>query len=475
MAEEEVGIFVNQELFSCPICMELLREPVTIPCGHNYCMDCIKSYWEQKNQRKICSCPQCRQTFSPRPTLNKNTLFAEVVEKFRHTGIRSHSIHGVMTDEDIANEKQDLVMFCEKELKESQRRCQQVIKAREAELQQLSEATLSLRSSAQAAVEDTERLFTELIKSIETLCSEMTEMIKVKEQAELDEAHGFMEKLEQEIAELKRRDAEYDMLSHLEDKTQFLKRYESLCSLLGVETSPAVLVNPDFSFVMVSRKLTYLNEDIKELCQKKLEKLSEKVTNLKFIPTPEPKVRDQFLEYSGPLTLDLNTAHRNLSVSAESREVTFSKILTYASVPDHPERFDIHHQVLCRESVSGRCYFEAEWSGKGPVHIAVSYEEISRKGKSTLCAFGHNAQSWSLVCSEDSYAFWHSGKETKIPQMHYAHRTGVYVDFYAGILAFYSITDTLNLIHTIRTTFTQPLYPGFRISSGTSVRLCYPL
>ncbi|XP_051730774.1 tripartite motif-containing protein 16-like protein [Ctenopharyngodon idella] len=473
MAEEDAGIFVNQEQFSCPICMDLLRDPVTIPCGHNYCMECIKSFWEQKNQRKLCSCPECRQTFSPRPALNKNTLFAEVVEKLRHTGIRSHTIPGVKNDEDIAKEKQDLVMFCEQELKQLQRRCQQVIKERETELQDLSHAVLSLRSSAQAAVEDTEKIFSELIQAIEALCFEVTEMIKAKEQKELDEAHGFMEKLEQEIAEFKRRDAEYDTIARLDDKTQFLKSYETLCSLPELVTSPAVLVNPDFCFEMVSRKLTVLSEDIKDLGQKKLEKLSKKVTSLKFIPTPEPKVREQFLEYSGPLTLDLNTAHRNLSVCSESGEVTFIK--TSLSVPDHPERFDSYYQVLCRESVSGRCYFEVDWSGKGPVHIAVSYEDISRKGKSTQCAFGHNAQSWSLVFSEDTYSFWHGGRETKIPKMQWAHRTGVYVDFSAGILAFYSITDSMNLIHRIRTVFAQPLYPGFRINTGCSLRLCYPL
>lgn len=79
------------------------------------------------------------------------------------------------------------------------------------------------KSSAQAAVEDTEKIFTELIQSIEALCFETTEMIKAKEQTELDEAHGFMEKLEQEISEFKRRDAEYDTIARLDDKTQFLK------------------------------------------------------------------------------------------------------------------------------------------------------------------------------------------------------------------------------------------------------------
>lgn len=156
------------------------------------------------------------------------------------------------------------------------------------------------QSSAQSAVKETERIFIQMIQSIESLCSELTEMINVKEQMELDEAHGFMEKLEQEIVEMKRRDAKYDQLLHLDDKSQFLKvtsvavtsikyffsfllkefvlsfqNYEPLRGLPRLEIPPAVLVNPDFSFELVSRKATDLGDDIKDLCQKKSEKLAK--------------------------------------------------------------------------------------------------------------------------------------------------------------------------------------------------------
>ncbi|KAJ8271282.1 hypothetical protein COCON_G00101410, partial [Conger conger] len=77
------------------------------------------------------------------------------------------------------------------------------------------------------------------------------------------------------------------------------------------------------------------------------------------------------------LTLDPNTAHRNLRLSEGNREVT--RVGEIQSYPDHPERFEHYPQVLCREGVSGRCYWEAEWSGGG-VFIAVSYKEIRRKG-----------------------------------------------------------------------------------------------
>src|SRR4029434_7247492 len=79
----------NYELCTCPICLDLLRDPVTIHCGHNYCVDCIKGCWDQEDQKGVYSCPQCRQTFTPRPVLNKNNIVAELVEKIRKTRIQA--------------------------------------------------------------------------------------------------------------------------------------------------------------------------------------------------------------------------------------------------------------------------------------------------------------------------------------------------------------------------------------------------
>ena len=146
------------------------------------------------------------------------------------------------------------------------------------------------------------------------------------------------------------------------------------------------------------------------------------------------------------------------------------------SYPDHPDRFDHWPQLLCENSLTGRCYWEVEWSGK--VDISVSYRGSRRRGDSDDCVFGRNNQSWSLTCWDVRYYVWHNNKGTSIPpsSTSVSNRVAVYVDYPAGILSFYRISaDTLIHLHTVNTTFTEPLYPGFRFSadkSGSLVSLC---
>ncbi|XP_073804194.1 uncharacterized protein isoform X2 [Danio rerio] len=171
------------------------------------------------------------------------------------------------------------------------------------------------------------------------------------------------------------------------------------------------------------------------------------------------------------LTLDPNTAHTQLILSEENREV--KRVREKQPYPDHPDRFDDDPQVLCRESVCGRCYWEIDWSGDDRgVCISVSYKSIRRKGGGAECWFGDNAQSWSLFCDSSSFSFRHNNTDTDLPVEALSSRIGVFVDHSAGTLIFYNIyRDTMSLIHSVQTTFTEPLCPGFRVYSESSVKL----
>ncbi|KAL4009122.1 hypothetical protein ACER0C_002974 [Sarotherodon galilaeus] len=186
-------------------------------------------------------------------------------------------------------------------------------------------------------------------------------------------------------------------------------------------------------------------------------------------------LRPGLRKYSCQLTIDTNTVNTKLQLSDNNRKVT--RVEEVQSYPDHPDRFDDWPQLLCRNGLTGRCYWEVEW--RGNVYISVSYRSIRRKGDSD-CLFGLNDQSWSLWCSKTfGYYVMHNSRQTSISSSSssssssVSNRAAVYVDCPAGTLSFYRVSsDTLIHLHTFNTTFTQTLYPGFWFYPGSSVSLC---
>ncbi|XP_030640829.1 NACHT, LRR and PYD domains-containing protein 3-like [Chanos chanos] len=190
----------------------------------------------------------------------------------------------------------------------------------------------------------------------------------------------------------------------------------------------------------------------------------------------EIRIKPGLKKYACDLTLDPNTVNTLLSLSEGNRKVTCLR--ENQPYPDHPERFDDCRQVMCRESLTGRCYWETEWSGDDTV-IAVTYKGIRRKGESVGnidCVFGYNETSWSLRCSGNRYFAYHNDQRTDIcaPPSH-THRVGVYLDWSSGNVSFYNVssdTHTLTHIHTFHSTFTEPLYAGFRVYHDSILSLC---
>ncbi|KAM6933570.1 protein NLRC3-like [Xenentodon cancila] len=212
------------------------------------------------------------------------------------------------------------------------------------------------------------------------------------------------------------------------------------------------------------------DSELKKLCPG-LESPHCKLESLRVEPAGPRWLRPGLRKYSCQLSIDTNTVYKRIKLSDNNRKMTH--VMENQSYPDHPDRFDSWCQLLCREVLTGRCYWEVEWSGG--VCISVSYRRIRRKGKSGDCVFGRNDHSWSLFCSDDGWnSVRHNNRETSpSSSSSVSDRVAVYVDVPAGTLSFYSVSsDRLIHLHTFNSTFTEPFYPGFCFGSGSSVSLC---
>ncbi|XP_028449309.1 tripartite motif-containing protein 16-like [Perca flavescens] len=546
------GVELERESFSCSICHDLLKDPVTIPCGHSYCMNCIKRNW---GGRRIHRCPECSQTFTPRPVLMKNTMLSDLVEQLKKTGLQAppadhcyagpedvacdvctgrklkahkfcliclasfcelhlqphyespgfkkHKLVEKKLQENICSHHNEVMkIFCrtdqqcicylcsvdehkghdtvsaaaerterQKELEGSQQNIQQRIQDREKDVKLLQQEVEAINLSADKVVEDSEKIFTELIRLMEKRCSDVKQKVRSQQKTEVSRVKEVQEKLEQEITELKRKDAELKKLSHTEDHTQFLKNYSSL-SPLSKSTS-SINLRPLRYFEDVTAAVSEIRDKLQELLRKKRTNLSltgNTVFGLLSNSQPEPKTRADFLKYSREITLDPNTANEVLLLTAGNRKATVLEDVQPYSC--HEDRFSDWIQVLSRESLTGRCYWEVE-KKRYEVDVAVAYENNRRAGRSGDVAFGHNDKSWALECNKKGYKFIYNNVHTTISGP-LSSKIGVYLDHSAGTLSFYSVSETMTLLHRVQAIFTQPLYAGlsFYPITGDTAELC---
>ena len=448
------GVQLYWETFSCSICLDLLKDPVTTSCGHSYCMNCIKTHWDGEDLRQINSCPQCRQTFTPRPVLMKNTMLADLVEELKKTGLQAGPAdHCYAGPEDVACDvctgrklkafKSCLVClasYCEqhlqqhydvaplkkhklvepsKKLQEKEERTerqrelevsclniQQRIQDREKDVKLLQQEVEAVNRSADKAVEDSEKIFTELIHLMERRSCDMKQQVRSQQKSEVSRVTELQEKLEQEITELKRRDAELKLLSHTEDHNQFLLSYSSLSPLSESAHSSSIYIRPLRYFEDVTAAVSEVRDKLQDVLREKWTNISQTVTEVDVLLShSEPKTRAGFLKYSREISLDPNTAHTVVLLSEGNRRAT--SVRRQQPYPSHQDRFTDCPQVLSRESLTGRCYWEVKWGGTG-VNVAVAYKSIRRAGMSNECLFGFNDKSCALECKQNSYTFWYN-------------------------------------------------------------------
>ncbi|XP_043996808.1 finTRIM family, member 83 isoform X3 [Gambusia affinis] len=397
--------------------------------------------------------------------------------------VKEHKGHDMVSAEQERTEEQQRLGATQAEIQEK-------IHDRLKQMEELKQAVDSLKNSAQRALQECEKMFSDMMRSIERMQQEMTKLISSNKRAALNNAEGHMERLTHEIADLKKRDTHITQLSRTEDHIHFIQSYHMLLAQTDAEELPSVSVNPYFTFGSVTKAVSEMKQHLNEFSNDELVKVAKTVNKMTFcqldepkkkhsikseeavmykaIPVQEPQYRDDFLRYACQLTLDPNTAYRQLYLSRGNKKAALKR--DPQDYGDNPSRFDSLPQVLCKENLAGGAYYwEVDWRGEGTA-IGVTYKGIKRAGYGDSCRIGYNRKSWSLFCSDSSYSARHSKDQTEI-NAPYSSRIGVFLDYDGGTLSFYTVGDTMSLLHRFKASFSEPVYPGFWVWYDSAITL----
>ncbi|XP_042257082.1 E3 ubiquitin-protein ligase TRIM39-like [Thunnus albacares] len=519
------GNVIAEKHLQCSICQQLFTDPVTIPCGHNFCQACIQSVWDSS---EVCKCPTCGKSFTPRPEISINTAFKELADMFRKMAVsqpasppstakqgevvcdvcaatslqvkalksclvcltsycethlephqrvvtlKLHKLIDPVTDlQDRMCKKHErlLEMFCRDEQKcvcqfctetehkdhqtvtiedESEQRKVQMKKT-EADFQQMIEERLNKveeikncvklsTRSAEKEMKESDCLFWSLIRLAEERRAEVNTEIEEKQKAAERRAEELINELQQEIAELQRRNTELEELGNTEDHLHLLQRFPALTSPPPTREWMEIGVHPKLCVGTVRKALSKLDDTLK--------------SELDGLKKEEMK---RVQKYAVDVVLDPDTAHPNIILSADGKQAGRGELLHI--VPDNPQRFD---PVICVVSkkgfLSGRFYFQVAVGTKTFWDLGVVKESVNRKGMIT--SKPENGYWTVRLRSGDEYRALDS-PSVPLSLKEKPQTVGVFTDYEEGTVSFFNVDSKSHIYTFSGCSFSERIYPFF--------------
>ncbi|XP_007899259.1 E3 ubiquitin/ISG15 ligase TRIM25-like [Callorhinchus milii] len=523
-----------EDELTCPICLQVYADPVILSCKHSFCQSCIEETWKEPVSGSYC-CPECRAEGKERPVLEKNFKLANIAQKYLalESGqnavlcnycirkqlpaiktcmkceasmcpihLKLHTQNGAFRNHPLVDTASDLSVwkcpeheklldiYCKDDQLCVCTLCTLIGKHKNHNCGSISEGEKELREnlkhqqkSVQQNVETVQMVLRDLHTyklNTQALIAETKQEVKEKydalrkhiEREELDvfrcldkEQNRVMVAIDAQIQELQTKMKSLEKC--LTDLTELHLKREKLAFIQGFHSMAGRIKD-------TSQPIP-LPQSHPRLDKIKLDKLKNQIQRNYEMVSQVQMGRDNLISlYGQAISPDPDTAHFKLVLSDSNRTVSLSQ--KKQPLPRNLERFDCCQQVICSEGIKcGRSYWEVEIVGDGGVwKVGVCYRSISRKGKSADCLLGRNNTSWCLYSLLGSVLALHDDSDTKLPVVNVS-RVGVFVDFEAGIISFYSVSGRkLCLLHTFREQmFTEPLYPALQVGDfSTILSLC---
>uniref|UniRef100_A0A8D0CQ26 E3 ubiquitin-protein ligase TRIM21-like n=1 Tax=Sander lucioperca TaxID=283035 RepID=A0A8D0CQ26_SANLU len=473
----------SEDQFLCSICLDVFTDPVTIPCGHNFCKNCITEHWNTNDQYL---CLMCKEGFTTRPDLRVNTFISEMVAQFRQSAQQKlidpvENLEGRMcTEHDkplelfcktdqtcvcmlcnvLDHKMHDVVPLKEEyegkkvKLGKTEAEIQQMIQKRRLKIQEIKHSVDLSEEDGDREIAEGVQVFTSLKESVERGLNELINTIKEKQKTTEKQAEAFIKELEQEISELMKRSTEVEQVLRSEDHLHLLQSVQSL----NIQQPPPTKDWTEVSVCPSSHEGTVVKAvgtvvkavvQLEETLSKEMKKLLE--AELKRVQ-----------QYAVDVTLDPDTAHPNLILSHDRKQVNDRDLLSMLlrkNLPDNPERFSDCACVLGKQSFSsGRFYFEVQVKEKTEWDFGVARESINRKGVLALSPqYGY----WTIWLRNGNEYYAAAGPPVCLSLKSQPQKVGVFVDYEEGLVSFYDVDAATHICSYTGCSFTEKLFPYF--------------
>uniref|UniRef100_A0A3B4YG99 B30.2/SPRY domain-containing protein n=1 Tax=Seriola lalandi dorsalis TaxID=1841481 RepID=A0A3B4YG99_SERLL len=341
-----------------------------------------------------------------------------------------------------------------------------MIQERQMKIQEIKRSAELSRKSANRHTADSVQVFGALVQLVQRSLENLIEAIEEKQKTTQKQAEGYIQELEQEISELTKRSTEVERLSHIEDCSRDAIPPTKNWTEVNIPPPP---YGRSLGSVVTQLKEKFINGTEKLIAKAKL-------------------IRVQ--EYAVDVSLDPDTANAHLLLSDNGKQVFCGDV--EQNLPDNPERFKPNVNVLGKQSCSsGRFYYEVQVKGKTSWDLGIAKESVSRKGSITA---GPETGYWTIwktawtvgvakesikrrgmITLSPENGFWtmdlSDGDEYKAIDDLVAHlslksnpeRVGVFVDYDEGLVSFYDVEAADHLYTFTDCSFTEKLYPFFKL------------
>ncbi|XP_061433982.1 E3 ubiquitin/ISG15 ligase TRIM25-like isoform X1 [Lethenteron reissneri] len=509
---------VDREL-TCSICLDTFECPSTLSCGHSFCLHCLEDAWKETDS--YC-CPQCRKTFPRRPQLTRNVTIANLIEQLLvtetmavaaadsvvfcdncpegetlavktclkcdtsfctehlapHLEKKKFNDH-VLVSPDVNPEarkckrhNEELKFYCKQDVSLVCTVCAIAGEHKGHDVDTLEDEHQTRKSGVgeeMRAVEEKRKKAEASVGRMEAARKDVQDcMLQTKARISDEFTHMRVTLDEDERAALDRVDVKgRELLSRIEEN---IAHYEHEISELQAAATRLRTLQEERDSLMFLQ--VHLKETNRRDAQKGDPPSFPGEEDIATISALQGAVVNLLaFMYGRSPTLDPKSAYNNLQISSDLR--TMTRTAVSQGRPDHPQRFDVFYQALCSESfASGQHYWEVDVGGvAGICEVGVAYGTIARKGGGKECELGRNDSSWVLCKNNNSCSVCHGDVATSVTVRDPPRRVGCHLHWEAGLLSFYR-PDSMELLHSIHHSFSQPLYPALWVGGvGNSVTI----